>query len=126
MNDKLNIFCTALRDYEGKPGDLNYTNNNPGNCRCSPVGYLPKYGEVRCVNDFAVFATYDDGWEYLKSLVFHRVGTNPEWTFIDFFNNYAPTGDNNNPHLYAKNVAAKCGVLATTTVSAYLSAAMQT
>lgn len=107
---KLIDFCTYLRDYEGKPGDLNYRNNNPGNCRCSKVGYAASYGTVKCVNNFAVFSTYELGWLYLQNLVKERCAKHPTWTIKDFFANYAPTGDNNNPSLYAKNVAGRLGV----------------
>jgi hypothetical protein len=68
-NDRLVQFCTGIRDFEGMPGDLNYHNNNPGNCRCSRVGYLPIYGHVKCVNGFAVFKDYETGWRYLQNHV---------------------------------------------------------
>ena len=42
----LGKFALAIRDYEGVPGDRNYRNNNPGNCRYSSVGYLAKYEPV--------------------------------------------------------------------------------
>lgn len=103
-------FCTAIRDFEGKPGDLNYKNNNPGNARCSPVGYLPKYGFVKCVNNFAVFSTYALGWEYLNNLVHFKAVSHPTWTILDFFNNYAPTSDNNPTKRYASFVAKRMGV----------------
>ncbi len=107
-DNALETFCLAIRDFEGGPHDLNYKNNNPGNCRCSSVGYLPKYGTVVCVGGFARFETYALGWDYLKNLVHHRVSLHPTWTFLDFFNNYAPSSDNNNPHNYAAAVAKRC------------------
>lgn len=110
-NNALVTFCTAIRDFEGFPGDRNYRNNNPGNCRCSPVGYLPKYGVVKCVDNFAVFQTYELGWEYLLNLVQHRAELHPNWTILDFFSNYAPSSDGNYPLKYASNVAKKCGVI---------------
>lgn len=115
----LDTFCTAIRDFEGNPGDLNYENNNPGNCRCSPVGYLPKYGRVLCVGGFARFASYGLGWEYLENLVFHRIVLHPQWTFRDFFYNYAPPADNNPSESYAEFVAKRCGVPVTSLVSSY-------
>ncbi len=121
---KLDTFCLAIRDYEGKPGDLNYINNNPGNCRPSPVGYLPKYGKVTIAHtasgDFAHFETYALGWEYLENLVHFRAELHPNWTFVDFFSNYAPSKDKNNPQDYAQNVADHCGVPVTTTLSQFL------
>lgn len=102
-------FCTSLRNFEGSPGDLNYRNKNPGNTRCSSVGYLPKYGNVKCVNNFAVFETYDLGWEYLLNLVHYRATEHPTWTILDFFTNWAPASDNNFPAKYAAYVAKDCG-----------------
>ena len=114
---KLNTFCTAIKNFEG----ANPENNNPGNCRCSPVGYLPKYGVVKCnPNDFAVFGAYQLGWEYLEELVHHRVLLHPTWTFYDFFNSYAPSGDKNDPNHYAEVVAGNCGVSPQTTLATFL------
>lgn len=112
----LETFCTAIRDFEGKPGDLNYKNHNPGNFRCSPVGYLSKYGNVKCVNNFAVFPSYDLGWQYLEASVLHWATLHPTWTILDFFTHYAPANDNNPTKAYAANVAAKCGVPVSTTL----------
>lgn len=118
----LATFCTAIRDFEGKPGDLSYLNNNPGNCRCSPVGYLPKYGHVLCVGGFAKFPSYELGWEYLQNLVFHRAVLHPNWTILDFFADpklgYAPPSDKNPSAQYAAFVAARCGVPVSTTLQA--------
>ncbi len=114
---KLEAFCLAIRDYEGGPGNANYTNNNPGNCRCSKVGYLPKYGKVGCSpGGFAVFPTYELGWEYLLNLVHQRAVIHPSWTILQFFQNYSPSADKNDPTAYAKNVATRCGVGITTTL----------
>lgn len=110
----LDNFCLAIRDYEGKPGDLNYQNNNPGNCRCSPIGYLPIYGKVQCVKTasgyFAKFPTYELGWLYLHNLVKSRIAKHPTWTIKDFFTNYSPSSDGNYPVQYAAYVAKRCGV----------------
>lgn len=118
----LDIFCTAIQNFEGAPGDLNYLNNNPGNCRCSPVGYLAKYGRVQCINGFAKFPTFALGWEYLQNLVLHRAELHPSWTILDFFENYAPPSDNNPTSAYAENIAAHCGVPVSTTLSSLFSA----
>lgn len=115
-SDPLTVFCTAIKTMEG----ANPANNNPGNCRCSPVGYLPKYGKVTCnPHNFAVFPTYALGWDYLKNLVHYRILTHPDWTFIDFFNVYAPSSDANDPTHYANVVAKACGVPVDNTVSSY-------
>jgi hypothetical protein len=122
--DMLSTFCTAIRDYEGVPGDLNYQNNNPGNVRCSPVGYAAEYGNVLCVDtpsgQFAKFPTYDLGWLYLKNLVRERADQHPTWTIVDFFNVYSPTGDNNHPNDYAAFVARRCNAAVDTQLETLL------
>ena len=102
---KLEDFCLAIRDFEGKPGDLNYRNNNPGNIRGRDGKFLK-------------FPTYAQGWSYLKDYV-TRAATGkhkaykPDFTIKQFFNVYAPSSDNNQPDLYANWVASRIG-LATT------------
>lgn len=119
---RLEIFCNAITAYEGGPGDPNHLNNNPGDCRCSPVGYLAKYGKVGCSpGGFAVFSSWDLGMEYLQNLVNQRATVHPEWTFLEFFQNYAPSGDKNSPDLYAAFVAKRCGVSVTCTLKQYFS-----
>ena len=129
----LGKFCEAIRDFEGKPGDLNYMLNNPGDCRPSPVGYLPKYEPVEIINTdtdprypfhigkFVKFPTYELGWEYLQTMV-HMMATNhPTWTLIDFFNHFAPASDgSNDPNKYAKFVANRLSVIPTATLKEVL------
>lgn len=117
----LDTFCIAIRDFEGSPGALNYQLNNPGDCRPSPVGYLPKYGNVIIIDTdtnpkypyhkgkFAMFPTYELGWEYLENMVHYLAVEHPNWTILDFFTHYAPSSDSNSPAGYAANVAHKCG-----------------
>ena len=117
----LETFCGAIRDYEGKPGDLNYMLNNPGDVRPSPVGYLPMYEPVVIVDTdtstiypfhkgkFAKFPTYEIGWEYLMNLVHYTATIHPDWTILDYFSHYAPTSDGNAPLPYADYVATACG-----------------
>lgn len=113
----LETFCRALAAFEG----ANPTNNNPGNCRCSPIGYLPKYGHVTCnPHNFAVFPTYGLGWGYLTELVHHRINAHPTWTFYDFFANYAPSTDGNEPRHYAETVAKACAYPPSTILSEVL------
>lgn len=107
----LDIFCAAIRDFEGNPGDRNYRNKNPGNVKYSPVGYLPMYEPVGCDKDgFAIFKDWDTGWLYLQNYVKSVAKRHPEWTILDFFHNYAPASDHNPTEAYAKNVAKRCGV----------------
>lgn len=107
----LDKFCTAIRDYEGVPGDANYLNNNPGNCRYNPDGYLAQYGHVtESPAGFAVFPSYEIGWMYLENMILGRIHAHSNWTLLQFFENYAPSTDGNNPALYAGFVAKRLGV----------------
>lgn len=117
----LDTFCLAIRDYEGKPGNLNYRNNNPGNVQFSHSGYDPSYGTIGNANGFAKFQTYADGWRYLQHLVLTIAGNHPSYSFVDFFKYYAPSSDHNNPIAYANFVANRCGVSPSTNVKAFLS-----
>lgn len=108
----LDNFCLAIRDYEGKPGDKNWRNNNPGNCRFSKVGYASKYGEVKKDKDgFAIFKDYDTGFLYLMNLVRVQIKLHPEWTIYDYISKYhAPALDNNNPLEYTRYIARRLNV----------------
>ena len=117
----LTVLATAFRDFEGQPGDLNYRNNNPGNYRCSPVGYLPKYGNVKCVNKFAVFPTYELGWEYHCNSLMHWAHLHPTWTITQLVYHYAPPSDSNPTDSYVAHIAKACGVPASTTLQELLS-----
>lgn len=119
--DNLNIFCEAIKTREGwyAPGEhpkypdgtRSWRNNNPGNCKCSPVGYKPIYGTVLCVNRFAKFETYEIGMLYLKNLVLNTAKSNPNWTIYDYFaKKHAPADDKNDPLGYSEFVAKRCGV----------------
>ena len=113
----IDTFCDAIARMEG----ANPANNNEGNCRCSPVGYLPMYGKVTCnPHNFAVFPSKALGRLYLENKVHHTAVLHPTWTFYDFFNNYAPSSDGNQPNHYAEVVAKACGVIPTTVLSKYL------
>lgn len=125
---KLTVFCEAIRDNEGKPGDLNYQLNNPGDCRPSPVGYLPEYEPVVIIDTntnpeypfhkgkFAKFPTYALGWQYLINMVHFMAVNHPQWTILDFFDNFAPMSDGNPTEDYAEFVATRCGVAITCTL----------
>lgn len=113
----LSTFCAGIAQFEG----ANPANKNPGNCRCSPVGYLPKYGKVLCnPKGFAVFPTITLGTLYLNEMVHHRIVLHPTWNFYDFFSNYAPSTDGNNPKHYAEWISNYCKVLPTTVLSTLL------
>lgn len=112
LMDGLEKMATFIRDYEGNPGDLNYRNNNPGNCKYSPVGYDPKYGMVRRdKNNFAIFATYELGFLYLKNLIRAKGQQHTDWTIYDYIAKFhAPKSDGNDPVKYATNIASRLGV----------------
>lgn len=122
MPPKLEKFCEAIKLHEGFwKGTRSERNNNPGNTKYSPVGYLPQYGIVRVDEQgFAVFSSYKIGMEYLQNLVLKKSKSHPNWDFFDFFKNYAPASDNNDPKRYAEVVAFACGVPPTSKVHATL------
>lgn len=108
----LDSLCNAIKVYEGWfEGSRSFRNNNPGNCKFSPVGYLPKYGEVKRDKDnFAIFSSYEIGWEYLQNLVKEKCKKHPDWNLVSFFKEYAPDNDGNNSTNYASWVAKRMGV----------------
>lgn len=106
--DLLTEFCTAIRDYEGKPGDLNYKNNNPGNLRAKSGGFLK-------------FKTYQEGFNALKDYVTRaatgkHLAYRPDFTILQFFKVYSPSSDNNNPQKYAEWVCDRLKILITTKI----------
>lgn len=108
----LELMCQAIKEYEGYyPGSRSYKNSNPGNCRYSPVGYLPIYGKVGSdKNNFAIFSTYDLGWLYLHNLIKEKAKTHPTWSLVTFMKQYAPSTDGNNPDTYATYLGKHMGV----------------
>lgn len=105
---KLNDFCLAIRDFEGRPGDLNYRNNNPGNIRGRDGRFLK-------------FNTYAEGWLYLKDYVTRACtgkhsAYKPDFTIKQFFGVYAPSSDNNQPDIYASWVANRIGLQTSTKI----------
>ena len=103
----LENFCLAIKAMEG----ANPANNNPGNCRYFYGGYHPMYEPVGISKGgFAVFPTYALGWTYLKNTVKTKIKNHPNWTLVQFFENYAPKSDGNDPVGYASFVAKKLSV----------------
>lgn len=108
--NKLTEFCLAIQEYEGyippnkkyPKGTPAWRNNNPGNIKGIDGNFLK-------------FKSYEEGFEYLKKYVL-RVVRNEHRAYPkdcnvkQFFNVYAPSSDNNNPHLYAQFVAKKIDV----------------
>ncbi len=82
-------------------------NNNPGNLRT--------WGSLPVSRGFAVFPSCEAGWEALR----HQVQRNVDrgLTLEEFFAGkmgvyagYAPTADNNQPLIYARNVSTWTGL----------------
>lgn len=106
----LENLCLAIRDFEGQPGDRNYKNNNPGNCRFSPVGYLPMYEPVKKDKDgFAIFRDYATGWLYLRNMIKLKIHNNPAQTILQFMSDYAPPSENPTTN-YAHFIGLRLGV----------------
>lgn len=117
MPSLLDKFCEAIKTHEGFfKGSRSERNNNAGNCKYSSVGYDKKYGIVRVDEQgFAIFQTYEIGFTYLKNLVISKCKKHPNWTFYQFFEEYAPQSENDSKH-YAETVAHACRVLPTTQI----------
>lgn len=114
MPKKITKLAMLIRDYEGAPGNRNYRNNNPGNCRYHFGGYLPKYGNVTQDKDgFAIFPTYTQGWIYLQNmLMYWAKGAKKDYTILEMMKEYAPAADNNDPVAYANYITEHIGLSA--------------
>ena len=85
-------------------GSLAYRNNNPGNIRPGSLAV----GATGSSGGYAVFPDYQTGYSALVNLI-----QSPSYwglTLTQFFQQYAPAADNNNPGAYAASVAASLGV----------------
>lgn len=109
----LKEFCIAISEYEGKPGDLNHKNKNPGNIR-------------NVDGTFKKFKTWEEGMLALEDYVTRactgrHASYKPDFTITQFFEVYAPKSDNNNPHTYASWVAGKLRILTTVKIKEFVS-----
>jgi opacity protein-like surface antigen len=86
------------------PGSLAYRNNNPGNLRPGSLAV----GATGSSGGYAVFPDYQTGYNALVGLIQSPMYWN--LTLTQFFAQYAPAADNNNPAQYAATVAAQLGV----------------
>lgn len=92
-------------------GSLAYRNNNPGNLRPGSLAV----GATGSNGGYAVFPDFQTGWNALLGLI-----QSPAYwslTLVQFFSQYAPSADNNNPAAYAATVAASLGVDPNTPIS---------
>lgn len=110
--NKIEKFAEAIKEHEGFfEGSRSFRNNNPGNLK-----FVGQEGATREeTGTFAVFKTYQDGWNALIKQITRAVTGKsqiyqPEMTILEFFQKYAPSEDNNNPTNYATIVANKCGM----------------
>ena len=92
-------------------GSLSYRNNNPGNLRPGSLAV----GATGSNNGYAVFPDFTTGWNALLGLIQSPAYWN--LTLTQFFAQYAPAADNNNPAAYAATVAASLGVDPNTPIS---------
>jgi hypothetical protein len=92
-------------------GSLSYRNNNPGNLRPGSLAV----GATGSNGGYAVFPNYQTGLNALVGLIQSPAYWN--LTLTQFFAQYAPASDGNNPGSYAATVAANLGVDANTPLS---------
>lgn len=113
-------LCEAIKEYEGwfppgknlkyPLGSLSWRCNNPGNLR--PAG---QKGMTGVKSGFAVFATYEDGYQALYNQILLAVTGkskvySPDMTLLEFASKFAPTSDGNDPQEYAVFVAKRLKV----------------
>lgn len=105
-------IAAAIQNQEGYyPGSLAYQNNNPGN-----LMYAGQAGATQGAGGFAVFPDYQTGLDALDNQIQLYAGRG--LTISGMMSIYAPAGSgNNNPTLYASNVAAALGVNPNTPLS---------
>lgn len=113
-------LATAIQQMEGwippgspgyPQGSLSYRNNNPGNLRPGSLAV----GATGSNGGYAVFPNYQTGYNALVGLVQSPAYWN--LTLNQFFAQYAPASDSNNPSEYAATVAAQLGVYPDTPLS---------
>lgn len=114
-------WALAIKKHEGYfPGSASYRNNNPGNFRCSGL-VMGEFGATKCINNLAVFPTYDKGFAALKQFLIYAAtdklrAYKGSMTLHDFYKVYAPSADSNNPLGYATAVAKDLGLPITTRI----------
>jgi hypothetical protein len=100
----INTVAQTIQTVEGYyPGPVSYTNNNPGNLK-----YAGQAGATQGANGFAVFSTYDAGYQALVNQI--NLDASRGQTIAQFTSIYAPAADNNNPTSYAATIANATGL----------------
>jgi hypothetical protein len=119
--NRIEDWALQIQKHEGYyPGSASYRNNNPGNFRCTSL-VMGEFGATKCVNNLAVFPTYEMGFNALKTFLTYACtdqlrSYRSSMTLLDFYKVYAPSSDNNNPLNYATQVANGLGVNINTTI----------
>jgi hypothetical protein len=100
----INTVAQTIQQVEGYyPGSVSYTNNNPGNLK-----YAGQAGATLGANGFAVFPSYDAGYQALVNQI--NLDASRGQTIAQFTSIYAPAADNNNPTSYAQTIANAAGL----------------
>ena len=118
--NRLEALADAIQWYEGwKMGSISWRNNKPGNLRWS------RFANGTRAN-FATFNSYIVGWIalwydlHMKCLGKTRTGLNGNSTLLALFNVWAPSSDGNDPDAYARAVARRLKIPATTPLRWFL------
>ena len=101
----ISTIASTIQQIEGYyPGTLAYRNNNPGN-----LVYTGQPGATRGTGGFAIFDSYQDGWNALQRQI--QLYADRGLTIEQMMAIYAPASDpRNNPAAYAQSIAATLGV----------------
>ncbi len=111
-SNKIDSWCRAIQKMEGADPAI----NNPGN-----LEYHHQPGTTGQKGRFAVFESYQAGYQALKNLIVGAcqgkyAAYHPDGDLTAFFRVYAPSNDKNDPEGYAKFVAAFIGVTVETPI----------
>jgi len=125
VKNRIEDWALAIKKHEGyitpqdkdpkyPNGSPSYRNNNAGNFRCYPL-VMGEFGATSCINNLAVFPTYEKGFQALKQFLIYACtdalrSYKSTMTLLDFYKVYAPSSDGNNPLNYATDVANRLGV----------------
>lgn len=119
-------WAKCIQTYEGfAPGTRAFNNSNPGNMRCVPI--MNRYAVGKDPQGFCRFSNYTIGFKALcEKLRLDASGESETYnamakqlfgldsaadcTMYQFFQIYAPTGDDNNPKLYSDFVTKNMGI----------------
>lgn len=122
FKNPLGAIADAITGTEGKPGDLNYRNNNPGNLK-----YAGQPGATKGADNFAVFSSYKAGYQALQNQISLDARRNPEWSLLQYMTKYLGGNPNapavsseGNPFTKANSIAQALGVDVNTTLGQLL------